>query len=60
MSRFDEKGVNIQMSCTTAAQAKCEMDISCYACTHNTRCLHNNCDRCPISEAHKFVLRHLS
>lgn len=59
MSKFDERGVSIQMSCTTANQARCEKDISCYACTHNPRCLHRSCESCPIAEAHKYVSRYL-
>lgn len=57
MSRFEQKGSDIQYSCLTLDECKCEFDISCYACCHNPRALHSNCDSCHIKQAHNYMIK---
>ena len=60
MSKFEERGSNIQYSCSTLDECKCEFDISCYSCTHKSRSLWCNCDSCHIKQAHNYMIEKLA
>ena len=56
MTKFEQLGCNRQYSAETATEANTEFEISCYACTHCSRCLYNSCDSCQIRLAHEYVV----
>lgn len=56
MTKFEQIGCNRQYSAKTVTEANTELDISCYSCTHSSRCLYNNCDSCAIRLAHQYMV----
>lgn len=60
MTKFEQIGSNRQYSAKTVEEAKIEMDISCYSCTHCSRCLWADCHSCQIRLAHQYMVASLA
>lgn len=54
MSRFQERGIEMQRESITRAEADRNMTRSCSICCSRGLCA--SCDGCPIAAAHKFVI----
>lgn len=53
MTRFEERGAELQGECTTIDEAVRSMNYSCRLCT--TRGINIKCDQCCIATAHEQV-----
>lgn len=50
---FERKGIDLQLSCTSKAEAKQVFEYSCNCCKANTRFLWKPCEHCPIAITHE-------
>lgn len=48
-----------QTICKTIMEADEAFKKSCDICCMDPRCLWNDCDRCPVAEAHKEIIHKL-
>ena len=56
MSKFETIGSDRQYAAKSVEEAKCEKDISCYACVRSPRALYSDCRSCRIRVAHEYML----
>lgn len=54
MTKFEQIGINIQMSARTKEDALKKFNHSCTLCC--TKGMHINCDHCAISAAHSQLI----
>ena len=54
MTRFEEKGVELQQNSVTKFQARTRFEHSCELCC--TRGMRISCDRCAIRVAHEIAI----
>lgn len=52
-TRFEQIGINRQMSARTINEAEQMMRQSCNSCTHSLHCLSHDCEHCTIKMAHE-------
>lgn len=56
MTKFETIGSDRQYAAKSIEEAKCEKDISCYACVRSPRALYSDCRTCQIRLAHEYML----
>ena len=54
MTKFEQIGVNYQLDCSSAAEARKCFKLSCRSCCN--RGMRIECDRCAISQAHDSIV----
>ena len=56
MTKFEQIGVNYQYMASTVEEATESFMHSCQCCTHQSRCLYNDCNHCAIQMAHNQIV----